>query len=345
MLHANGVFWRHPTGRLWITSSFIECFFYFAVPIFFMISGATLMNYRARYNSKEYLIKRAKRTLIPYLFWSFFAFLFLTFNKQGQLINLDSLFFGGGIDYSVIVNLPINIINNKFMGVYWFFPPLFVCYFSIIILSNFSKNYKILYFIAIWIFVAQFVLPFCANLFQVRINPVLTSSPMGSGFVLFIILGWVLSKNQLSNKCKFIIYLLGVLSLLARFTSLMFSPEAPAPINKLFSGYLNIATVFYSVAIFILVKDVSPQIENLINSISQKNIALGNMILSGLMTVRDCSLGIYLLHAYFTSKLVPFLGVNTSSIYYRTFGALLIVCICCILTLVIKKIPFLRNTV
>jgi len=216
---------------------------------------------------------------------------------------------------------------------------------SIIILSNFSKNYKILYFIAIWIFIAQFVLPFCANLFQLKINPVLTSSPMGSGFVLFVILGWILSKNQISNKYKLIFYLLGVISFFLRFTSLMLSPEFPAPINRLFSGYLNITTVFYSVAIFILVKDVSPLIENLINTISRKNIALGNMILSGLVTIRDCSLGIYLLHAYFTSKLVPFLGVNTSSIYYRIFGALLIVCVCCILTLVIKKIPFLRHTV
>lgn len=343
LLHANGVFWRHPAGRLWITSSLIECIFYFAVPIFFMISGATLMNYRTRYNSKEYLIKRIRRTLIPYLFWSCFAaLLFLTFNKHGQIFSLDSV---RGFDYSVIVSLIINIINNKFMGVYWFFLPLFVCYLSIIILSNFSKNYKILYFIAIWIFIAQFVLPFCANLFQLKINPVLTSSPMGSGFVLFVILGWILSKNQISNKYKLIFYLLGVISFFLRFTSLMLSPEFPAPINRLFSGYLNITTVFYSVAIFILVKDVSPLIENLINTISRKNIALGNMILSGLVTIRDCSLGIYLLHAYFTSKLVPFLGVNTSSIYYRIFGALLIVCVCCILTLVIKKIPFLRHTV
>ena len=52
ILHANGVFWSHPSGSLWITSNFLETFFYPAVPIFFMISGATLLDYRQRYGTK-----------------------------------------------------------------------------------------------------------------------------------------------------------------------------------------------------------------------------------------------------------------------------------------------------
>ena len=34
-LHANGIFWAHPTGMRWITANLIETFFYYAVPIFF----------------------------------------------------------------------------------------------------------------------------------------------------------------------------------------------------------------------------------------------------------------------------------------------------------------------
>ena len=45
MLHCNGIFWTRPEGRLWITSNFIETACYFAVPIFFMISGITLLDY------------------------------------------------------------------------------------------------------------------------------------------------------------------------------------------------------------------------------------------------------------------------------------------------------------
>ena len=57
-LHANGIFWTHPSGRLWLTSNVIESFFYFAVPVFFMISGATLLEYRQRYSTLTFIKKR-----------------------------------------------------------------------------------------------------------------------------------------------------------------------------------------------------------------------------------------------------------------------------------------------
>ena len=44
ILHANGIFWTRPSGRLWITSNFLETIFYWPVPIFFMLSGVTLDN-------------------------------------------------------------------------------------------------------------------------------------------------------------------------------------------------------------------------------------------------------------------------------------------------------------
>lgn len=70
MLHCNGVFWQFPTGRLWYTSNFIECFFYWAVPAFFMISGATLLDYQDRYSTSTFLKKRLLRTAVPFVAWS-----------------------------------------------------------------------------------------------------------------------------------------------------------------------------------------------------------------------------------------------------------------------------------
>ena len=43
-LHCNGCFWNFSYERYWITSVFIECIFYFAVPVFFMISGYYVCN-------------------------------------------------------------------------------------------------------------------------------------------------------------------------------------------------------------------------------------------------------------------------------------------------------------
>ena len=66
-LHTNKCFWRFSTERYWATANIIECLFFFAVPIFFMISGATLIDYRERYDTKTFFKKRFLKTLIPYV--------------------------------------------------------------------------------------------------------------------------------------------------------------------------------------------------------------------------------------------------------------------------------------
>lgn len=67
-MHVNNCFWTFSTERYWKLSDVIESVMYFAVPCFFMISGANLMDYRKRYGTKTFLIKRTKKTIIPYIF-------------------------------------------------------------------------------------------------------------------------------------------------------------------------------------------------------------------------------------------------------------------------------------
>ena len=77
MLHTNNVFWTFSYNRYWLSANIIESVFYFAVPIFFMISGATLIDYSKRYSTKTFLKKRFSKTLIPFLFWSILALVYL----------------------------------------------------------------------------------------------------------------------------------------------------------------------------------------------------------------------------------------------------------------------------
>ena len=49
----------------------VEVGFYWAVPIFLMLSGATLMNYREKYSTKTFFSKRLSRVVFPWIFWSF----------------------------------------------------------------------------------------------------------------------------------------------------------------------------------------------------------------------------------------------------------------------------------
>ena len=51
----------------------------FAVPIFFMISGALLLDFQERYDLKTYLVKRISKTVVPFLFWSLFGLFFYVY--------------------------------------------------------------------------------------------------------------------------------------------------------------------------------------------------------------------------------------------------------------------------
>ena len=73
-MHVNGTsLYTFHHSVSWLSSLFIDCLCYFAVPVFFMLTGATLMDYRKRYNTYEFIKKRFSRTMIPFLFWSVVA--------------------------------------------------------------------------------------------------------------------------------------------------------------------------------------------------------------------------------------------------------------------------------
>ena len=53
-LHCNSVLYSYDPGAgLWRLSLFVQVICHFAVPAFFMISGANLMNYREKYSMAQ----------------------------------------------------------------------------------------------------------------------------------------------------------------------------------------------------------------------------------------------------------------------------------------------------
>lgn len=69
-LHVNGGIWGFARNLNWAMMLITECVCYWAVPVFFMITGATLLDYRLRYSTKVFFQKRFTKTGIPFIFWS-----------------------------------------------------------------------------------------------------------------------------------------------------------------------------------------------------------------------------------------------------------------------------------
>ena len=322
-LHANGIFWTHPSGRLWLTSNVIESFFYFAVPVFFMISGATLLEYRQRYSTLTFIKKRFLRAFVPFISWSLFAIVVFYITVK-RVPNINE-----------ILSIPLDIINCKYFSIYWFFIPLFTCYLSIIYLSRIINFFKLSIFLILWIFISVSIFPFISSLLHIEINRDLLATPPGGGYIIYVIAGYLLSRYSLSSSLTKIVYLLGFAGLtLHCFGTWYLGLDVSKPINGLFKGYLNFPAIFYSIAVFLFIKNHPV-----------KSIYFVPVVSFIAKKIKENSLGIYLIHGWFIYWIIPKIGINQASIIYRIIGPFVIIALCLVICSFVRKIPILRKIV
>ena len=143
-MHMNGIVHINPNIRAWNTSLIIDCIMYWAVPVFMMISGATLMNYREKYDTKTFFKKRATKILIPFLFWAIFMFLWKSATKQLSDFNYN--------DDKYLINA---FFSNQEESTYYFLFEILGVYLTMPILSLLTKKEerKTLWFIVIAFFI------------------------------------------------------------------------------------------------------------------------------------------------------------------------------------------------
>lgn len=91
-------FEQFPIDRMWL-ALFLNQIAGFAVPMFFIISGFVLeLTYKEKLSFTKFFMKRTKRVLIPYIFWS--ALYFSLFSHKGVQVLFskgffDSILYGG----------------------------------------------------------------------------------------------------------------------------------------------------------------------------------------------------------------------------------------------------------
>ncbi len=130
LLHSHGEFYSFEPSLRWAECVLFEIVFGAAVPCFYMISGATLMDYRKRCSTREYCSRRIRKTVIPFLFWSLFAACWSL--KTGMITAED-------ITPASLVSWTLNSNRNP---TYWFFLPLFAIYLSIPVLSLIPEKHR-----------------------------------------------------------------------------------------------------------------------------------------------------------------------------------------------------------
>lgn len=324
-LHCNAIVHGNPMNRAWNTSLIVKCLCYFAVPLFFMISGSNLMKYREKYDTKTFYKKRVIKVLIPFLFWATFMFIWKIFITK--TISLES------------VNSITEIINaffsNKEESTYYFMFEILGVYMIMPLLSLLAKKeyHKTLWFIVILFFVFNGLIPNFLLIADIKWYNGL-GLPI-SGYMMYAILGYLLSNTDLSKKQKNMIFIGAVLGLIYRYTlTFIWSKEAGYVVKTIW-GYSSWHCILLASSIFILIKNLK------INNKIEKNKTLMQWITK----ISSCSFGIFLIHLIVKYYIVLFLQINTASWVFRTFGIVAVYIVSLIIVLILKKVPIIKRIV
>lgn len=320
ILHCNGVFWSFPKGRTWYTANFLETFFYWPVPVFFMISGATSIDYRERYSTREFLKKRFKRTLIPFLFWSVIAMLY-----QIRF---------GGYEVHSIKEFISGIINTEFFSIYWFFIPLFAIYLSMPILSAINKEQRkqVFSYVVLITFLLNSVAPILFTLLNLSYNAAI-QLPVSGGYILYVLAGYLIANTDFIRKQRIAAYILGFLGWFIHFQGTTIASFKAGELIGTYKGYMNFPAVMHSIGIFVCFKYFP------------WSKVLGERAVQLIQTLSKYTFGIYLMHFYFVLRIPGFTGINVGNLYWRTLGAVMIFGICTILSSIFAHIPFIKTLI
>ena len=156
-MHCNGIAHIYSDTRAWKESMAVETLAYWAVPVFFMISGATLLGYRDKYTTGVFFKKRILKTVIPFFIWI--------------LINLALKVATGKMEMEGGVRGIVNMFTNTTTEhVYWFFIPLFMVYLSLPVVSVLKDYKKLLVYMTAMAFLIYSVYPVTCTLLKIPIN-------------------------------------------------------------------------------------------------------------------------------------------------------------------------------
>jgi len=264
-LHSNGYVHTYVKDSWWWLRVFVEVLFYFAVPVFFMLSGATLMAYRERYSTAQFIHKRFHKAFFPYLFWGIF-FIVLNLFSDNSSYNL------GGMIMSLMTG---KIPHTN----YWFFIPLFLLYVFIPFLSLMviRLNFRQMSCLIAIMLLFQSLLPTIYSILGVDF---MISLPLG-GYFLYALLGYYIATFDIekNNKLCSAVFLLAAVAMIVRYWLLYISNEK----EPMLFTYFGLYAIFPACAVFLLFKRI-----NITNTRVQEGFAY----------FAKKSYGIFLIHTY-----------------------------------------------
>lgn len=322
-LHHNGLVHKYTPDTVvaWRQALAVEVVAFFAVPIFLMLTGATLMEYRKKYSTRDFFRKRLSRVLVPFAIWSVLTFIYAIW--QGRYV-VDQLTF------TSVWNI---FMSSDMMSIYWFFPVIIAIYLAMPILSLLAQyaGRQWLWYVAILGLLTYSVFPPLAKLLGLDFNTSYQLPLTGGGFIIFPILGYLLAtEEKLKNKWFVWVCIGAVFALVLRYLVTYYLTRQEGATNYILSSYVYFTGVLPAVALFMIMKRIP------------WNDFIKGTYVKVLSTVSACSLGVYLIHIMIMDTELRWFHMSDASVVWRIIMPIVTYVICLLIVIAVKRTAIIR---
>lgn len=319
-LHCNAQVHTYVPESYWAQSLVIEVLFYWAVPIFLMLTGANNMCYREKYTTREFLSKRMKKLIIPLMFWSLFIYALQSFvlktNTGFSLVG----YMGG-------------VWNNSIEPIYWFFSLMISITLAMPVLSCLKECRDVLWYAVIVAFILNCFGPVVFSLIGKTWNWGVNIPVLG-GSLIFVVLGYLLATQDINKKIRHAIYAIALFCLCFRYGQIFISSANLGYVDRTLFNYNSFTAIFPAVAVFLFIKNIDWN-KTLVVKHSQQ-----------LATISGCSFGVFLIHKIILDYFfIGYLGLTYNRLLVRLILPVFLYLLSVAIVFIIKKIPYVKNIV
>ena len=287
VLHCSSSVFLNEGNWFWRYCVAIQSLFIFAVPIFFMISGANLLGYRERYSTIEFFQKRMRRILGVFIGCSVLIYVL-------QCLPIAAV--GGGWRQPSIRDFVQSFFDNSICNIYWYFYAIIGLYLVTPVFSKIANDKRLMEYAIIVCFITSAVIPLITR-FSNGYNPFANFTyPYLSSWLLYFLAGYYVNTH-LNKRIPLAALLVAIIcSILFMFAMTIhtndvarLTMEASAPYDSFYANAMGLPGAILSISLFVAGK--------------QLDLAIGrSRIYPQIKKLSALSLGIYAIH-------LPILGI------------------------------------
>lgn len=232
----------------WWIGNIYNSIFRFSVPVFLMLTGATLLGKKESYST--FIIKRYSRILFPFLFWIPFYYIFRWWALNPDSKQVNALDISGWIS---TVFLTEGISKH-----FWYIYMLFFLYPLLPVISTLiaKSNTKIIFLIImVWVVLSQFSIGKNLNPYNWEGN--YTSKLIG--FLLYtgyMLLGYFIDNLKEKRNYSLLAKIIFILTVIVSAAGAFMMSKASGRHNLAIFSYLHLNTILQAASVFYIIKSL-----------------------------------------------------------------------------------------